>query len=244
MDVIPAIGKSSIRNPANVLAKIARAYLASVGQDGKPVTFSDHIRGFVNRFADPSRYDVILVDARAGLHETTSAAIVGLGAEVFLFGLDQEQTFTGYELLFAHLSNLPRSGEDFWAERLHPVQSKAPADQRLRARFAKRMEDLLTRYLWTPVMIGSEIDSSELADTFEVDWTDDHAVEVDSLIEAELPPTTIAILDDDRFRGFDPGSDRDSLADAIYVTAFGPFIDLAEQLVFASIEPVRDISND
>ena len=231
MDVIPAIGKSSIRNPANVLAKIARAYLASVGPNGESFTFSDHVRRIVNRFADPARYDVILVDARAGLHETAAAAIVGLGAEVFLFGLDQEQTFTGYELLFAHLANLRHDGEDFWAGRLHPVQSKAPADQRLRARFAGRMEDLLALYLWVPVTIGSEIDSSELADTFEVDWTDDNAVAVDSLIETELPPTIVAILDDDRFRGFDPSTDRDSLADRIYATAFGPFIDLAEQLV-------------
>lgn len=94
VDVIPAIGKRSLSNPANVLAKLARAYLAGDGPDGETLTFSDHIRTLVEKFADPSRYDAILVDARAGLHETTAAAVIGLGAEVLLFSLDQPQAFS------------------------------------------------------------------------------------------------------------------------------------------------------
>jgi cellulose biosynthesis protein BcsQ len=110
VDVVPAIGQSSLDNPANVLAKIARAYLdggVQVGSDhdseGLP-SFMDRMRALIDRLAAPYSYDVVLIDARAGLHETTATAVVGLGAEVVFFGLDQPQTFAGYELLFAHLA--------------------------------------------------------------------------------------------------------------------------------------------
>jgi len=80
VDVIPAIGKRSLHYPANVLAKLARAYLAGTGPDGETLTFSDHMRTLVEKFADPFRYDAILVDARAGLHETTAAAMISPAA--------------------------------------------------------------------------------------------------------------------------------------------------------------------
>ena len=57
VDVIPAIGQSSLRFPANVLAKIARAYLAAPGTSGELKTFADQMRTLVERFADPIRYD-------------------------------------------------------------------------------------------------------------------------------------------------------------------------------------------
>ena len=52
----------------------------------------------IDRFENSGAYDVILVDARAGLHETTAAAILAIGGDVLLFGLDHPQTFLGYKL--------------------------------------------------------------------------------------------------------------------------------------------------
>jgi len=107
VDVVPAIGSISTKHPENVLGKIARAYLADSDTQGATTTFTDHVAALLTRLTDLRTYDAVLIDARAGLHETTAAAIVGLGADVLCFGLDQPQTYAGYKLLFAHLSTLP-----------------------------------------------------------------------------------------------------------------------------------------
>jgi cellulose biosynthesis protein BcsQ len=242
VDVIPAIGQRSLQYPANVLAKLARAYLAGSGSNGQLYTFADQMRLILDRFADPLNYDVVLVDCRAGLHETTAAGIVALGAEVLLFGLDQPQTFTGFELLFAHLSDLPTDAEGFWQDQLHIVHSKAPRDARRRAKFAERISTLLETYLWPRQEITDlATHPSELSDTFEVEWAEESSGAVESLLRAERPSPIVSILDDDQFRSFDPLADRDMLADRYYSLAFGELIEMAEAVVSSySDSPSRD----
>ncbi|WP_423393242.1 KGGVGR-motif variant AAA ATPase [Burkholderia sp. LMG 21824] len=109
LDVIPAIGQLANENPENVLGKIARAYLANTDENGNATTFADHIAFALDRVSRGRAYDAILIDARAGLHETTAASIVGLGANILLFGVDQPQTYADYRLLFAHLETLGHS---------------------------------------------------------------------------------------------------------------------------------------
>jgi hypothetical protein len=236
VDVIPAIGKRSLRYPANVLAKLARAYLAGSGPDGETLTFSDRMRTLVERFADPLRYDSILVDARAGLHETTAAAVIGLGAEVLLFGLDQPQTFAGYELLFANLGTLPVSTNDEWRFRLHIVHAKAPLDPKGRASFAERIESLRDKYLSPPkTQLAMDVDPSSLKDTFDVEWGGDASSEVEMSPETDTP-TTLAIQDDDRFRSFDPAANRNILTTPAYSDSFGELIEMASGIVDALID--------
>ena len=233
VDVIPAIGKRSLSFPANVLAKLARAYLVGSEANGRTLTFSDNMRRLVERFADPLRYDSILVDARAGLHETTAAAIVGLGAEVLLFGLNQPQTFAGYELLFAHLATLRQESGDDWRSRLHFVQAKAPVDSQMRTTFDGRMEALRRKYLDPPTISpDANIDPTALRDTFEVDWSEADSSAVDTLIDAETPGP-LAVLDDDRFRSFDPLLDRKALASAAYAASYGELIEMADGVLAA-----------
>ena len=110
IDVIPVLGKRSLRHPADVLAKIARAYAEDVGDNGSVATFLDQVRSLVDSFAKSNRYDAILVDARAGLHETTASSLMGLGAEVFVFGRDEPQTFQGFRVLLAHLARFVDAG--------------------------------------------------------------------------------------------------------------------------------------
>ena len=130
-------------NPQNVLAKIARAYLAETMQQTGP-TFRDHIDKLVSSLTDQGRYDLVLIDARAGLHETTAAALLGLGADVFLFGIDQTQTYAGYKLLFSHMKMLPPEPVIAWLDRLTIVHAKASANQRSRLRFAEEMQEIVT----------------------------------------------------------------------------------------------------
>ncbi len=227
VDVLPAIGQRSLQHPANVLAKLARAYLAESAPDGQTLTFSDRMSALVDRYADPFRYDIVLVDSRAGLHETTASAVIGLGAEVLLFGLDQPQTFAGYELLFAHLGTLLSPSEDRWQSRLHVVQAKASADLHVRTRFSQRMESLLRRYFWPPENYRPGVDPASLKDTFEVDWSEDHDPEaVEQLISIEPPQPVLAVLDDEQFRSFDPLQNRDVLASQIYSASFGQILEM------------------
>jgi cellulose biosynthesis protein BcsQ len=231
VDVIPAIGKRSLRYPANVLSKLARAYLAEPGPHGETFTFSDHIRTLVERFSDSHRYDSILVDARAGLHETTAAAVLGLGAEVLFFSLDQPQAFAGYELLFAHLGTLPICESDEWKSRLHIVQAKAPLDPKMRYSFAERMESIRDEYLSHPTMqLAMDIDPASLKDTFDVDWSSDPSSADEILPDADMP-TTLAIQDDERFHSFDPASDRNILTRPAYSETFGELIEMASGIV-------------
>lgn len=243
VDVIPAIGQRSISNPTNVLAKIARAYL-DVGASSKtgdlsiePLSFMDHMRALIERLATPLRYDVILIDARAGLHETTATAVIGLGAEVLFFGLDQPQTFAGYELLFSHLATLPPTNvDDDWRNRLRFIQAKAPESPAMREKFSQNMMELLRKYLWpsTP-LVANQISLDPLKDTFEVEWAEDMQAEIFTVADDDMPVPVIAILDNNRFNSFDPSTDRDSLEERIYSAIFGDLLTAATTMVNTSI---------
>ena len=242
VDVVPAIGQCSLSNPANVLAKIARAYLDGGESSGvgdlniEPPSFMDHMRAVIGRLADPLRYDVILVDARAGLHETTAAAVVGLGAEVLFFGLDQPQTFAGYELLFAHLATLPVDSNDDWRNRLRFIQAKAPESPAMRDKFSQDMGALMRKHLWPSIPPAvNQIDLAPLKDTFEVEWIEDAQSEIVSVDDDDIPVPIIAILDDDRFSSFDPSTDRDSLVERAYSATFGDLLVAATAMVDASV---------
>jgi CobQ/CobB/MinD/ParA nucleotide binding domain len=92
--VVPAIGRIGYASPQNVLGKIARAYLEKVGPDGTTETFLERARTLVSQLAARANYDAIFVGVRAGLNEATAAAILGLGADVLLFGVDTCHTLS------------------------------------------------------------------------------------------------------------------------------------------------------
>lgn len=238
VDVVPAIGQRSLRNPENVLAKIARAYLDGSESSGmsdlnmEPPSFMDHMRALIDRLADPLRYDIILIDARAGLHETTATAVVGLGAEVLFFGVDQPQTFAGYELLFSHLATLPVDSNDDWRNRLRFVQAKAPESPAEREKFSQNMDALLRKYFWplAPLAIN-QINIEPLKDTFEVEWTKDAQPEILPMDDNDMTVPIHAILNDNRFSSFNPLIDRDSLVARVYSATFGDLLVAATIMV-------------
>ncbi len=159
IDVAPAVGRTSDAYPANVLAKIARAYLELPQEEGRAMTFLAQTQVLINQLTQLNSYDAVLIDARAGLNESTSAALLGLGADVLLFGVDTSQTFASYRYLLAHLARFERDVSDDWLLRLRMVHAKASRDKQRQLAFRDRAFDLFSELLYrrdTPV----EVDES------------------------------------------------------------------------------------
>lgn len=145
ISVMPAMGRTSIASPENVLAKLGRAYLADSNKSGDIRTFTDHIEEMLTRVTKRTRYDAILIDSRAGMHETTAASVIGLGASVLCFCVDELQSYAAYRMTFAYLATLPRARCDNadWRSNMHFVHAKARLDDAdSERRFAANVESL------------------------------------------------------------------------------------------------------
>jgi cellulose biosynthesis protein BcsQ len=211
IDVIPSIGSKSLDNPSGVLAKLARAYLESPAENGHQGTFLEQVQELVRRLTALSRYDAVLVDARAGLHETTAAAILGLGADILLFGVDQRQTFIGFKILLSHLKQFPvRNAEDDWRYRLRMVQAKAEPTETALAAYRSSMFDLFDSLFY-------EHEDAPTSDILETGFRF-------SLDDSDAPHFSIPIFEDERYRLFDPVRDRTQLVQEMYQKGFGQFI--------------------
>jgi len=235
VDVIPAIGRASADHPANVLGKIARAYLSGIGADGEERGFSDNMQSLLHRLTSLKRYDVVLIDARAGLHETTASAIVGLGADVLLFGVNQPQTFAGYDLLFAHLGVLPSKSIDDWRTRFRFVHAKASVDPSSHALFAEAVERIVTTRLGNSKdPLTADVDVQELADEFSVVWDESTDIDLSQVDDTRQSP--ILIFDDSRYNAFDPLRENGLLQRELYGATYGQFLDECKNLI-SNAEP-------
>lgn len=152
VDVLPAVGRVTDANPANMIGKLSRALTEEMtGSRRKPVSLK--IREMVDRFVGRVEYDAVLIDSRAGLAETTASTWLGVGARrLLLFGVDQPQTFHGYRYILAHLLQTappPASSEqDDWRSLIWFVQGKAPLSSDCRERFREKIHDLCSDWLY------------------------------------------------------------------------------------------------
>jgi Mrp family chromosome partitioning ATPase len=211
ISVMPAFGSQTLTHPADALAKIARASLEDM-RDGTPLPLRDQLREMLENFEDTGDYDVVLVDGRAGLHETTASPVLGLGAKVLLFGINEPQTFQGYALLLAHIRDRVPGGTD-WEEKAWFVQAKAdPGDRAVaQERFGALWsidEGLHTK----PEILGP--------DDLDLVWADD-----DSLSPLPKEPIPILrILNDERYRSFNPVENVVQLDDRLVQSTFGELL--------------------
>jgi len=99
---IPAWGNKS----KNYVSKLGRAYLTTLSQDDRWFSLANRLQRLMEAIAqsDDLSADVILIDARAGLHDLGAALITRLGAEVMLFSRDEPQSWKAYAKLFEYLS--------------------------------------------------------------------------------------------------------------------------------------------
>ena len=173
------------------------------------------------------RYDVVLIDARSGLHESNAAVLQNIDATVLLFASDQPQTYVGYTLLLAHLSAAAPPGSS-WFDRFQFVHAKSSNDE-----LWQRLTDERLRLLLSRNGSGKEaahIEKQKLTiDDFDLDWEDDNAAGHELDDEGDDVEEALRVLDDPRFEGFDPLLRINLLTPEIYKVTFGSpfgFIDI------------------
>ncbi len=198
LDVVPAAGQASARHPQNYLAKLARTYLETSCEEGESQSFLVRTQKLIGELCQLKSYDAVLVDARAGLNETTAAAILGLGADVLLFGIDTPQTFATADFLLSHLAGFPRDPEDDWVLRLRWVHAKASSNAEARTLFRDRLFDVCRRSIYR----SNEVEFS----------LDDEA----------SPHFAWPVLHDAHYLEFDPFSNADQLTQDLFDKSFGP----------------------
>ena len=217
--VVPAIGSKTVACPLNALSKISRAYVEDIDTDGRSVPFTDQVCEMIDRLADPNLFDVVLVDARAGLHETTAAVILGLGADVLLFGVDEPQTYLGYRLLLSHLVRFPVNADDDWRDRLHFVHAKASDSEKKQKEAEERFRDL-AQIIYPPSAAVATVEPLT-EDDFDLNWALD--ANINEIISSD-DGALLRILDDARYRDFDPVTRRDLLEDETFMGTFSSLL--------------------
>jgi Mrp family chromosome partitioning ATPase len=101
ISVVPAFGSDT----GDYLAKLGRAYLerGPNGHEPWPMRLKRMVEGIEER----EKPDVVLLDSRTGLHDTSAALVLAMGAHTLMFAVDTPQTWSSYGFLFQHWSNHP-----------------------------------------------------------------------------------------------------------------------------------------
>jgi hypothetical protein len=210
--LIPGIGRRCREFPQNVIGKLARAYLEDITEN-ESKSFLDQTREMITRVSADNRYDMVLIDTRAGLNETTAATIQGLGADVLFFGIDTPQTWEGYRYFLAHLARFKpadASSDSDWRYQIKLVHAKAPPNPEAWARFRDRAFDLFAENFYDTV---DEADDEDSEKSFGFDIDDPTA-----------PHYAWPILNDATYFEFDPFARREQLFEPFYSRTFGPFL--------------------
>ena len=218
--VLPAVGRVTDQNPANMIGKLAHAMTEDISATGRRA-LSVQIREMVDRFTARFAYDAVLIDSRAGLAETTAATWLGVGAKsLVLFGVDQPQTFEGYRYLFTHLVQslgvAASPEQDDWRSRISFVQAKASSTSPEREAFREKLHRLCADVLY------DEDEGPEAEPGFNFAFTD---------TGSEVPHDSTFIEANRSYDAFDPIQNGRMLAYDGYHGPFSAFLARAWQLL-------------
>lgn len=219
VNVVPAVGSRTSAAPGNYLAKLARGMIEAIAGDAEPVSLAAKLREMLEDLEALRRYDLVLIDVRAGLAELAAGPLLALDAEVLIFGTDQRQTIQDLRFLFAHLATLTGSvGPSPW-RRLKMVQAKVAQAARVKS-FRDEIWDLFTTYLYVETLGLEEFNFD--ADT------------------PEAPHYPIVIPLDTAFADWDPVSYPDRLVESYYARTFGDLIVYIDDLLSVEQADVQD----
>jgi len=198
VNVLPAVGTRTLAAPGNYLAKLSRAMVEAVGGAGGPVSVAGKLREMLERLESARRYDLVLIDVRAGLTELTAGPLLTLDAEVMIFGTAQRQTIQDLSFLMAHLSTLTGDAQPSPWERLKMVHAKASATTI--QWFRNELWGLFSSYLYVESVGLQEFN-------FDADVP-------------EAPHYAIVIPLDTAFADWDPVANPDKLVEGYYARTF------------------------
>jgi hypothetical protein len=223
VDVMPALGRQAIEHPSNTLPKLSRAMIEDIGSDGATVALNVQIAGMIRRFAGRESYDVVLIDNRAGLSELAAPAILGLGANVLLFGTAQRQTIHGYAALFAGFKLLAErdraaGGRAEWRRSLKAVYAKAGLDESVAESYRDDLYEVFAENLYD-------------ADDTEQDNFDAVSFNID---DRDAPHWPLVIPFSQNFVDFDPVRKPGQLLAEFYEQAFRPFLNGIDSIIASS----------
>ncbi|OPY90209.1 MAG: CobQ/CobB/MinD/ParA nucleotide binding domain protein [Syntrophus sp. PtaU1.Bin208] len=198
------------------LSKLSRVYADIPRQEGGVERFPERMARLVKILEEREKPDIILIDSRAGLHDLAAVSIVGLGSRTFLFAVNSEQTWQGYQLLFSHWQSYPVIATTV-RDRLAVVDALFPetGQEENVDRFLERSYDLFSKTLYDEIAPGSDEIS---LDAFNFDMGD-----------RDAPHYPLRIKWNARFQAFNERllSDR-TITAADIESAYGDFLDGVE----------------
>ncbi len=216
--VAPAFGEKS----EAYISKLGRLYTTTTSHESNGThlkTFADRLSEVISKLETAFSPDVVLIDSRAGIDDTSAVALTRLGAVAFLFGLNTQQTWDAYTLLFRHWQKHPSLGgkEDF-REYLRFVSALTPD------------EALYPGYLAAMQSTAYEVFGSTLYDQLGDD--DEEVGGFNFAFDAENSPHHLLVIRrDDALLAFDPIRYPDHLQPAIFEKVFGDFVTEAAVLL-------------
>jgi len=214
--VVPASGRRTREHANSYIAKLARVYLDEDVHD-LPVGFARRVSRLLHSLERKLQPDVVLLDSRAGLHESAAATVLHLEAEVMLFAVDLPATWEGYSYLLGHLKEVAQTrttseGErSDWRERLKMVHARAEGTADEQRRFVSRAYQLWVDTLYDELPGGTDVVPEE---AFSFDERDEAA-----------PHWPLTILRSDRFERFSPLEHLSEVGEKAVREAFGSFFD-------------------
>lgn len=202
--VVPAFGILTDKTPHNMLAKLARAYLDKPTEQGQE-SFTVRLQKMLQALEAQYQPDVVLIDSRAGLHETVASTLLHLNAEVLCFAVDLEVTWQGYRYLFSHIAQLAQHAQpdSDWRDRFKMVSARSDLNK-----FAHFVGQSFG--VWSDTLY--EYSSGDLGSEFSFDERDEAA-----------PHYPLVIPRSDTFEAFEPCQDLQGLHEAQIQSVFGAF---------------------
>ncbi|MHA3792593.1 KGGVGR-motif variant AAA ATPase [Sphingomonas sp. YL-JM2C] len=216
IEVMPALGRSGQDSPGSTIPKLGRAYLSQSSNAAEPISYLKQMRSLIERLEKRGRSDVIFVNARSGLSESTAPAVIGLGGDVLLFGVNTPQTIECYGYLLAHLAKFVPEEDNAhdWRAKLRMIHAKAG-----RGEEAWRPYRELSYEIFAASLYEEEAEPSLSVFNFDID-------------DPEAPHFPWPIPLDADFAEFDPTNRRSSLQRDFYDRTFGSFVDRLFALSF------------
>ncbi len=194
------------------LPKLSRSYLEFANPAGQ---WAERIARLVEQLEKQEEPDVVFLDSRAGLHDIAAVTVTRLEADAFLFAMNSEQTWRGYELLFQHWKTHPQLAA--FRDHLQMIAAMVPetdADTYVKS-FRQNAYRLFSENLYEEA-VADDLD----AFNFDVD-------------SEEAPHNPLRINWHRALQEFDPVQRPENVTDTVLQAGFGDFFQEAERWIFS-----------